>query len=260
MRRQWKGFVAGILAAMLLVGTIGTAMATVGQRTVNVDYNDIKVTLNGQAVNLVDANGVTVEPFAINGTTYLPVRAVSSALGLDVNWNGQTKTVELSNESATADPGVPTGTYTRNAPAPIGTIQSIQVNTWSEKYNASAVVLEAVRGEKAYQMLKEANPFNSPAKDDMEYIVVKVRVSINSVSEDKAISLSSYSFDAYSSDNVEYQSCFVVDPSPEFGGNVFAGGTAEGYLTVQVKKTDPSPKLVFGADYDGAGGIWFSLV
>ncbi len=99
MERQWKGFASGVLASLLLVGMIGTAVATVGQSTVTVDYNDIKVTLNGSAVNLVDANGASVEPFAINGTTYLPVRAVSSALGLDVNWNGQTKTVEL------AEPG-----------------------------------------------------------------------------------------------------------------------------------------------------------
>ncbi len=95
MERQWKGFVSGALVSLLMVGMIGTAVATVGQSIVTVDYNDIKVTLNGTAVNLVDANGAPVEPFAINGTTYLPVRAVSSALGLDVNWNGQTKTVEL---------------------------------------------------------------------------------------------------------------------------------------------------------------------
>lgn len=95
MRKQWKGFMSGILVSVLIIGMFGTAMATAGQHTVNVDYNDIKVTLNGVAVNLVDANGAAVEPFAINGTTYLPVRAVASALGLDVNWNGQTKTVEL---------------------------------------------------------------------------------------------------------------------------------------------------------------------
>lgn len=96
MNKQWKGFLSGVLVSLLLMGLVGSAVATVGQRTVNVDYNDIKVTLNGQAVNLVDANGAAVEPFAINGTTYLPVRAVSAALGLDVNWNGETKTVELS--------------------------------------------------------------------------------------------------------------------------------------------------------------------
>lgn len=101
MRKQWKGFVSGILVSVLMMGMFGTAMATVGQHTVNVDYNDIKVTLNGTAVNLVDANGAAVEPFAINGTTYLPVRAVSSALGLEVDWDSKTNTVVLTTKEKT---------------------------------------------------------------------------------------------------------------------------------------------------------------
>lgn len=95
MKKQGKGFLAGVLVTILVLGLIGTAAATVGRRTVDVDYNDIKVTLNGDAVALVDANGAAVEPFAINGTTYLPVRAVASALGLEVGWDQATTTVQL---------------------------------------------------------------------------------------------------------------------------------------------------------------------
>lgn len=90
-----KGFISGVLVMVVLLSLIGTAAATVGRRTVDVDYCDIKVTLNGDAVSLVDIDGNAVEPFAINGTTYLPVRAVSTALGLDVDWNSNTSTVEL---------------------------------------------------------------------------------------------------------------------------------------------------------------------
>ena len=42
-----------------------------------------------------DVNGNVVEPFIIDGTTYLPVRAICNALGLKVNWNSETNTVEL---------------------------------------------------------------------------------------------------------------------------------------------------------------------
>lgn len=96
------GFTAGILVTVLILGVIGSAAATVGRQTVEVDYNDIKVTLNGQAVNLIDANGTPVEPFAINGTTYLPVRAVASTLGLDVGWDPLTNTVLLSSSKQVA--------------------------------------------------------------------------------------------------------------------------------------------------------------
>lgn len=93
--KKWKVFVSGFLAAFLLIGMVGTAVATVGSKTVNIEYNNIKVTMNGKQVNLVDANGNPAEPFAIDGTTYLPIRAVSSALGLEVGWDNDTKTVIL---------------------------------------------------------------------------------------------------------------------------------------------------------------------
>ena len=95
MKKNIRPFVAGCLVTLLLTGLVGTALATVGSRTVTVDYNNIKVTLDGQAVNLVDANGNTVEPFSIAGTTYLPIRAVASALGLNVSWDSATSTAVL---------------------------------------------------------------------------------------------------------------------------------------------------------------------
>lgn len=95
MKKQWKGFVSGILVALLLVGSIGTAMATVGKKTVEISYNNISVTLDGKSVNLVDVSGNPVEPFMLANTNYLPVRAVAQALGLNVGWDGNTKTVIL---------------------------------------------------------------------------------------------------------------------------------------------------------------------
>ena len=101
MKKEIRGFIAGILVAGVVAGSIGTASAVVGRVQANLDYNNIKISLNGQTVTPKDANGNTVEPFAINGTTYLPVRAVGDALGLDVNWDGNTKTVYL--EGSTED-------------------------------------------------------------------------------------------------------------------------------------------------------------
>lgn len=95
MTHQWKGFISGFLCAVLAFSLFGTAAATVGRFSGVLDYKDIKVTLDGRLVDLVDADGNTVEPFAISGTTYLPVRAVSNALGLEVGWDAATSTVVL---------------------------------------------------------------------------------------------------------------------------------------------------------------------
>lgn len=95
MRRQWKGFVSGVVVALLCVGMVGTAAATVGSRMLTAEYSDIKISVNGQQFTPKDANGNIVEPFAVGGTTYLPVRAVGDALGLSVSWDGNTGTVTL---------------------------------------------------------------------------------------------------------------------------------------------------------------------
>ena len=93
MKKSFKGFIMGLI--MGLVISCVCVGAVTGVVTKELHYNDIKVTLNGKEITPKDANGKVVEPFIIDGTTYLPVRAVASALGLDVNWDGETNTVKL---------------------------------------------------------------------------------------------------------------------------------------------------------------------
>lgn len=101
MKRRIRDFIAGGLVAATVIGMLGTAMAYQQQATL--DYSGIKITLNGSSVTPKDANGKVVEPFAINGTTYLPVRAVGEALGLDVNWDGATSTVVLTSKDSSTN-------------------------------------------------------------------------------------------------------------------------------------------------------------
>ena len=44
-----------------------------------------------------DVLGNVVHPFIIDGTTYLPVRAISEALGKNVEWEGETYSVYITN-------------------------------------------------------------------------------------------------------------------------------------------------------------------
>ena len=57
MKREYKGFVAGLLVAGVIAGTIGTAGAVVGRTQAALDYNNIKISLNGQTITPKDANG-----------------------------------------------------------------------------------------------------------------------------------------------------------------------------------------------------------
>lgn len=104
--KNWnlRSFVSGVLATVLCAGLIGTASASIGQRTMVADYQNIRITLDGKEITPTDANGNSVEPFSVDGTTYLPVRAIGSALGLGVDWDGDTGTVVLTTPSQAPSP------------------------------------------------------------------------------------------------------------------------------------------------------------
>lgn len=90
-----KGFISGVITASLVISLIGAAGAAVGQKMLKADYTNIKISVDGTVILPTDASGAYVEPFAVNGTTYLPVRAVANAVGYDVDWDQSTKTVLL---------------------------------------------------------------------------------------------------------------------------------------------------------------------
>lgn len=100
MNNIFKRFAALALCTGMVTGT--ALAANTVYKNIRVQYCGIKLVVNGAPVTPKDANGSTVEPFIYNGTTYLPVRAVGNALGQDVSWNGNTKTVYIGmNESDT---------------------------------------------------------------------------------------------------------------------------------------------------------------
>lgn len=98
-----KGFFAGVLTTLLLVFSICMAGATVANIQKTLEYKDIQVSLDGKKLDLKDAKGNAVEPFMLDGTNYLPVRALSEALGLDVSWDGSSNTVVLKTAGAEQD-------------------------------------------------------------------------------------------------------------------------------------------------------------
>lgn len=55
---------------------------------VTIKYNNVEQTMT-------DSNGKRVYPITFKGTTYLPVRAVSNMMGIDVTWDADNNTVAL---------------------------------------------------------------------------------------------------------------------------------------------------------------------
>ena len=95
----WKGFVSGLLMTVLVL-SMCLSVSAAANRTIQVE-DGIKITLNGSDMTPRDVTGKAVPVFLYEGTTYVPARAISEALGLNVSFNSATRTVVLSNKSST---------------------------------------------------------------------------------------------------------------------------------------------------------------
>lgn len=74
-----------------------TAIVEKDDTKVVVPIGERYILVNGQAKNLV------VVAQVINGRTYLPLRVMGEALNCNINWDGATRTVEISNNSKNKD-------------------------------------------------------------------------------------------------------------------------------------------------------------
>lgn len=76
----------------LLIVFLSTAILLSG---ISYASSVVKIVIDGKEITPRDANGKRVDPIIIDGTTYLPVRAVAEALGKEVYWDGPNYTVYL---------------------------------------------------------------------------------------------------------------------------------------------------------------------
>lgn len=97
MKKRIQGMIIGIVIGIMISGVV--TLAKTGTEAINAWYSDIKICINGEYITPTDANGNEVEPFTVNGTTYLPVRAIGNALDMNVDWDNDTKTVFLSEKA-----------------------------------------------------------------------------------------------------------------------------------------------------------------
>lgn len=99
MKKRVQGLVAGMLMGAML--TSGMAFSKQISETAQLFYNNIKIYIDGGEIVPKDANGNIVEPFTMNGTTYLPVRAISNVFGKDVEWDGATQSIYIGEKDHT---------------------------------------------------------------------------------------------------------------------------------------------------------------
>lgn len=93
-----------VFAAVILVVALSvSAFAATAGRNILI-YPGISIYIDDAKLNPTDVNGNPVEVFSYNGTTYLPVRAISEAFGKQVQWDGKTQSVYIGSHSTAQQP------------------------------------------------------------------------------------------------------------------------------------------------------------
>lgn len=98
-KRSVKKFLA-VFGALLVLSAALPVQAALAGKTIEV-FTGVTIYVDGVEMKPTDANGKEVETFIYNGTTYVPLRAVSQSLGKAVNYDSNSKSVYIG-----AAPGV----------------------------------------------------------------------------------------------------------------------------------------------------------
>jgi hypothetical protein len=134
-----------------------------------------------------------------------------------------------------------------------------------ELYDVKISVLEILRGEKAWERIKEASNSNKPPKAGSEYILARIRFQYlargapgNCIHE-----LKESQFLALSAEGKKYDAPSLTPPKPELNAKLHSGDSVEGWAPFLVSQEDKKPIMTYGVDESGAvqhgGDMWFRL-
>jgi hypothetical protein len=88
--------IAMIIAVLMLTMAFSTTgFAAWMGKTIEAQYRNVTIFVNGEYKQAKTEAGVVVEPFIIDGTTYVPLRGISQMLGYQVSFNPATYRIDI---------------------------------------------------------------------------------------------------------------------------------------------------------------------
>jgi hypothetical protein len=130
--------------------------------------------------------------------------------------------------------------------------------TGVETVEAEITVLEIVRGEKAWNMVKAADPSNKPPDAAMEYIAARIRFVFGAKGAPGELTygVRDEQFASVSGSGRQYEHPAIAPPKPELRGRLYQGDSLEGWVALLVSIDDQKPLMSFGNNYNR---VWLKL-
>lgn len=121
-------------------------------------------------------------------------------------------------------------------------------------------VLEVIRGDEAMTLLQDANQFNSPPDEGMEYVLIKLTYRHIKPTEG-FVSTTDNAYELTGSLGKVYETPYAVEPDPEIDANLFPGGEHVGWIALQGSKDETNLTLIVSPyfEFDNANRRFLSL-
>lgn len=154
---------------------------------------------------------ISKQVISYKGTTYVPLREFAELVNVDVSYNkGYIYIGDAKKDETTAI----SYSYNYANPAPLNIYQTYSGKYLGNPYTIKMAITEVIRGEKAWEMAKNASWLNQEPKEGKEYLIVKVSAQL--ISADMVIPLRFMDFSCYSNHNILYDKPGTLRPlSPE---------------------------------------------
>jgi len=125
-----------------------------------------------------------------------------------------------------------------------------------ELHTVRITLLEVLRGDSAWERIREADQSAQAPGSGFECLIARVRLEYDPAGAEGTLtySVKPDDFRAYSEDDRKYAPLPIKSPKPELIGRILSSGDLqEGWLCFKVAETDRKPLLFF------YGGMWFQL-
>ncbi len=145
-----------LLLAFILGVVVGTPMINFAYSKLikNIEVtSNINIEVDGKKFIPTDVNGKKVEVFIYNGTTYVPIRAISTLYKSEINWDQQNRTVKLNLNGKNSKPDK---------------IENNLQNIENNKYKVDILRIE--RNFEKYENMSKSNLADNPINKTLNQI------------------------------------------------------------------------------------------
>lgn len=127
-------------------------------------------------------------------------------------------------------------------------------------YSARLTLLEVLRGNAAYDKIKQSYPYNLiNIQQDREFMVARFKYELSDVSAGGVSRLVNRdSFKIFRDGKFDAEdNRYIIGATPDFYGRVTRGGYVDGWIAFTVPKDASWPLIVYKGSEKGSDGIWF---